>query len=646
MTLTTPDGSLKMSQPPLSSPLPPPRAPRWLWLLFLLTPTLIWHCWRSPFIRFDDIFHILENPLLDLRVPWYRAFGPPPEESYYYPFTLFSLRFDRWLWESLLQAWVGAEPWATGIRTGNLILHLASAFLVHSIIRALGASPLVSIFCALAFALHPTAVESTAWCVERKNVLAAFLGLAGWRLYLAAIAGWQRALAALLYLMAVFSKLSALGLLPAIALWEILFRGPAICAAPSGWQKIREALAIGFRILPWATAGAAAIAAAIPVGSHLLLPPPGGTIATALLTDGLILGRYIWNFLWPAGLSTHYAIAPTLSPLEPLWLRWTGLFCLLAIVSLLLTSPQQRRLCGFAWLWFIGGLGPNLNLVGINDLMHDRFAYLSAPAFWLAMGLACQGLARYLGDDDLGRRYAPVLIFLLSLFWAKESYQRSYLYQDTAFLFTDTVAKEPGTAAGHYFLCTAFNHAGIDLQMRGDVARAAYFSEQAMQELEKCARASDFDRFYMQAFVHALLARFYFDRGRLAEAEERLRAAQRSRLAHTPQVIWQVCLVRGQMAAQQGKLDLALIFLRHALRFSPKSAEIRPILASVILIKGKQDERLGMANAYGRACAEAIAILRAVPADHPAAGQAQRLLTQIQRDAAAGANVPPAGNIR
>jgi len=623
-----------LPRPPLA--LPEGVAPRWLWTLFLLTPSVIWHCWRSPFIRFDDIFHIVENSLLDLRLPWYCVFGPPADESYYYPFTLLSLRIDRWLWELLPQAWGGIEPWATGIRTGNLILHLATAFFVRSILRRLGASSLVSIFCALAFALHPTAVESTAWCVERKNVLAAFLGLAAWRFYLSAATAWQRALASILYLMAVFSKLSALGLLPVVIVWEIVNPRQGIFAATSGRERAMAALVLIGKMLPWLAASGAAISAAMMVGSHLILPPPGGTIATAILTDGVILGRYAWNFLWPMELSSHYAIAPLLSPFEPIWLRWTGFFGALSIGCLLLTAPAQRRLCLFAWLWFIGALGPSLNLVGINDLMHDRFAYLSAPGFWLAIGLACQGMVRHFGDDGMGKRYAPALILVLSLCWANESSRRSILYQDTAFLFTDTVTKEPGSASGHYFLFTAFNHAGIELQMRGDAARAGYFSDQAMQELEKCVAALDFDRFYMQAFVHALLARFYFDRGRLAEAEERLAAAQRSRNAHNPQVIWQVCFVRGQLAAKQGKLDLALLLLRHALRFSPKSAEIRPTLASIVLARGREQEKQGVSGAYRRACAEAAAILRVVPTDHPAFAQASRMLAQLQ------AILPPA----
>src|SRR5262249_35423374 len=123
---------------------------------------------------------------------------------------------------------------------------------------------------------------------------------------------------------------------------------------------------------------------------HYHMPPPGGSIFTAALTDVEIVARYLCNALIPTNLSMAYYVEPIVSLGDPRLWAYGG--AIAAFVALTLWLAENRRRAVFGWLWVLGALGPSLNFVATDDWMQDRFFYLSLPGLFLAIGEAGYGL--------------------------------------------------------------------------------------------------------------------------------------------------------------------------------------------------------------------------------------------------------------
>ncbi|HEY3318894.1 MAG TPA: hypothetical protein VGP72_00250 [Planctomycetota bacterium] len=551
-------------------PAPTPGHRRWLWLL-ALCPLLIWGCWRAPFLSFDDSTYLRDNDLLQPGVSWLECWRLHPGEYFYYPLTLLSWRLDRLIWQPLLSSFT-PDAWATGIRITNLLLHAAATCFVWLILRRLKTGPILTGFVTAAFALHPTACESVCWAIERKNVLSAALALCAVWLYInaqerrapsPAIPGRGRpgllhTLALLCYSAALLSKPSALGVLPIIILWEILSptsgtgrRGdgatggnsqahPSVASGlalstqhsplPSNPQsepgqepraKSQEPLRFLFAAL-WLIPSVAIAVITLETQHGAVMPPPGGSIFTALLTDVVILWRYVENFLFPVNLSAYYGLAPVTSLADPrLWACGAGL-ALVVSGTILIAENSARRLVIFGWLWFVGALGTNLNLVGINDLMHDRFVYLSAPGFWLAIGLAIQGAVRRMPSlAALRPQVATAAVLLLAVAWSAASLQRSYLFADSLYLFDDAAKKEPTSAYARIFFAGALKNKGLTK----DKPEANRLLDRCFDELTAGLAAPDFDRYRHKCAAYVDLAYIYYCRGQHEKAAFYAKAA-------------------------------------------------------------------------------------------------------------------------
>src|SRR5438045_3566613 len=114
-------------------PTPDDRAP-WrdaIWIV-LLSPALIAGCYSAGFLEYDDGAHY-RHELMD--VPLSGVFRAS-DNSTYFPITVLSYRFDRWLYERVLpQPWQygGAAP---GVRFSSLVLHvLAGIFLWRALLH-------------------------------------------------------------------------------------------------------------------------------------------------------------------------------------------------------------------------------------------------------------------------------------------------------------------------------------------------------------------------------------------------------------------------------------------------------------------------------------------------------------------------------
>jgi len=462
---------LPLGLSPFSGPVPAWRSALITAALIALAPLLLLvNCWNAPFLPYDDVWHIFD---------WFGPSHPSrtgsgeislarlfllPQPDIYIPLTLLSYRLD-----SLLFPWMYERlgTWAPGVRLMTCVYHAGAALLVWRIVGLLGLSRGKALFVALAFAIHPTACETVCWAAERKNALAGLFGFASiWAFLRFDGRKRQMPLAALFYLLALWSKPSALGILPVLLLAD-LYGGvlgseapwrrspPSPCGRGQGeggavWRSPRYWLRLCWRFLPFILlSGGAVIMNTIGV-AKTLVPPPGGNVFTAILTDAEVLSRYLYNVFAPVGLSIAYFVAPITSPLE---LRFWGYAAVLATICVVTVwLAPNRRLALFGWLWFVLALGPSLNLISIASAMQDRYIYLSLPGILLVGAESFSGLVQRVRlDRRLHWAAAVPSVAMLALLGVA----RGALFGNLYLLFEDGVRKQPLSATAHHGLSVA-----------------------------------------------------------------------------------------------------------------------------------------------------------------------------------------------
>ena len=120
----------------------------------------------------DDDDYLTQNPHIPASDGLLRIWALNGESPQYYPlvFTTYFIEYRLW----------GLNP--AGYHTVNILMHIANALLVWQLLRRMGFGG--GYWVGLIFAVHPVHVESVAWIMERKNVMAGLFFLLAWHAYL------------------------------------------------------------------------------------------------------------------------------------------------------------------------------------------------------------------------------------------------------------------------------------------------------------------------------------------------------------------------------------------------------------------------------------------------------------------------------
>jgi len=537
-------------------------------LFLVLSFTLILQCWKAPFNGYDDPGHVAEHPLVQRDdVSWLELITPPKGETYF-PVTLISYRVDRAVFGGWMPDKLGT--WAPGARLTNMLYHALAAFVLWRLLLALRLSSGIALFVAAVFAAHPMACESVAWLSERKNVLAAlfgFLSLLAW------VKGeekiWRVPATLALWGVALLSKPSALGLLPIFAIYDLYGGTRGLHGEASmHWRPSRAWIGIGVRLIFFVIPALLVIRVNLRGFESVILPPPGGSIFTALLTDLEIIARYLLNSLIPLWLSATYFVMPITSLADPrVWLY--GIL-LLALVGATLYFASNRRLAFFAWLWIVGALGTHLNLMSLTYLMQDRYFYLSSPGVFLLLALVAKGLAARV---TLPARTLLVSGTALVLCFAVLASLRSVVWNNTFTLFSDAVAKQPYAAYGHYGAAQAVREKWfLYSQMPNpDSLRLKTLHDAWYMQLRFAADCPDAARIPDYLQVLKQVGDMTVERGDPVLAEKYYRRALTRAPETLPSPMSQADALRGIafIRMQEGKPDVALAELDRAIALFP-----------------------------------------------------------------------------
>ncbi len=360
-------------------------APRRLGALLVAAVTFVAYIGTLwfPFV-FDDWLLIAGNPRVQAWrwVPKYFtadlwAGMPSTPADYYRPLFL--------LWLRLNHAAFGLHPFGWHLTT--VLVYVGAAVMIYALALRLTQRTWIAVFTGMAFALHPSHVETGAWICDSLDSLALIMftgAFVCWLRYREKKSRAGLALSLLLYAAAMLTKEPAIVLPAIIAAYVWIWDGRERSPLTRAWRALRPALVF----MPLSVAYLLVRVWALKGFSHPVEHP---SLAQVLLTLPSVLFFYLRMLFWPAGLSafydTGYVDRPELHQFV-IPLIGTALFCAAAWYVVHKLPENKPAKFGLAWLLFT--LLPALYLPAFSasELVHDRYLYMASAGFFLFLGTA------------------------------------------------------------------------------------------------------------------------------------------------------------------------------------------------------------------------------------------------------------------
>ncbi len=375
----------------------------------VLSPSGIWQIWFAP--------HTLQN------------------EGHYWPLLYTTFWLEHKLW--------GLAP--AGYHFVNLLLHTATVLLLWRLLRRLAVPG--AWFAAAVFAVHPLHVESVAWVIGRKDVLAGLFSVACVLYYLRFVedgrrAHYIRALAA--FAAGLLCKSIVITLPVSLLLWH-------------WWKQGRVVVADVVRTLPLLLAGLA-----ITVTDWWYYKNREVIVLEdyALIEQALSAARALWFYagklLWPADLAVIYPrwIVSIGEPLD-----WAYLVAAVAVVAALWCCRARigrGPLAGV--LFFVITLSPTLGFVEYGfmqfSLVADRYQYLAGAGVTTGVIAALATVAARIAGrwPDAPQRAMYVMAALLLAVLGTITWNQTGIYRDNFTFYNHIISLNPQARNAWYNL--------------------------------------------------------------------------------------------------------------------------------------------------------------------------------------------------
>lgn len=350
--------------------------------------------------------------------------------------------------------------------TVNLALHVLVSLLVYGVGRALLRGDLSPLLIALLYSVHPQRVQVVAWVAERKELLAACFVLAAFLCHVYGGNGRRRGMGILtagLFALALLAKPSAMPLVLAIPLYDVLFHR----------SKFRRRVVSRFAL--YGTLGVLALGnVLLTLGSQQAFHAQGmnrGTLAEHSPFEWagfmvLNLGHYLRTavFPWPLPVFVERPEAVEIGPL-------LGSLVLIGLLVAAALRFRAHRIVWFGLGWFALFWLPVSGLVAIGPFyVADRYMYLPHIGLLLAVG----GMAETIVWSPRRRRAVIGVAWgAVAAFALLAAIQTSF-WRDSVTLFTRELAVNPTVDLGAIHLAWAH-------QERGETEAALQCFDQAIR---------------------------------------------------------------------------------------------------------------------------------------------------------------------
>jgi len=562
----------------------------WLWGLILIGAVILTYLpvWRAGYLWDDDIY-LTTNPCIvgpfGLKEIWTTS------ASDICPLVMSTFWVEHALW--------GLAP--LPYHLVNVVMHGACAVLLWQVLRGLRV-PGAWLGAAL-WALHPVQVESVAWIIEMKNTESALFFLLSIFFFVKWLrtedlggrtgVGWNYMLTLLFAAMAMASKSSTV-VLPVVL---------CLCAwwVEGRWQWRNLASVALVFLMSVAAAGVSIWTQGLQLADA---PDPqwARSWPERLAAAGDAVWFYLGKLVWPHPLIAIY----------PRWQidagQWFSYLPLLAVVIVLfvlwLKRESSLRPCFFIFAYFLVALLPALGLIDNfifrHSLVFDHLQYLASMG---PLALAGAGLVRMAdfvipGKLPLQSGLCAGLLLVLGFL----SWHRASVFQSEETLWTDALAKNPNTWAGHNNLGEALLHKGqtdqaiieyqkaldinpYDAQAQNNLGNAFLQKGEVDEAIKQYQKAMTISPGYAEARYN--LGGAYLQKGQVDAAIRQYQSA----LAISPDYV-EALYNLGNALLQKGQVDAAMTQYRKALKINPNYVDASNNLGSLLLQEGRADEAI------------------------------------------------------
>lgn len=397
----------------------------------------------------------------------FQAYAPALYGSFVFDDTILPYHLPNF--SSSLSAWIGgvrpmlmSSYWLNyqvsqnpfGFHVTNVLIHLASGFLVFFIVRKLlqlgspsasSSHSLPAGFAAAVFLLHPLQTESVAYIAGRSESLSIFFFLAAFAVFLyrrSPAVSWRIAIAVLaLFGAAVTTKEHTL-VLPALLLLTDYYWNPGFSLS-----GIRRNWRLYAPIAAGAAGGAVFVARVLAHASSAGFGLKDFTWYQYFFTQCRAFFVYLRLFVFPAGqnLDWDYPVSSNILDHGAI----IGLGVILLLVAAAIYYRRRYPLVSYGFLVYVLLMAPTSSFVPIKDLIAERRLYM--PMIGLLL-IAAAALQRVRVDR---RKLAAALCVVLALL-GYATYQRSQVWTSDLAVWQDTVLKSPGKSRVHFQLAHAY----------------------------------------------------------------------------------------------------------------------------------------------------------------------------------------------
>lgn len=495
-----------------------------------------------PFVL-DDVLQIVQNPFINSwkQVPgyfssdiWNKGWATAGGAASFYRPIFF-------IWLLLNRALFGLHAW--GWHLTAMLAHVGVTFLVYRLALKLSKDRWTAMIAALIFGLHPVHVEAVAWISGATEPVLSLLFLGS---LLALIKYRERtlgrffALSLGLFLVALFTKETALALPAAVIGYEFIFDKPISNPGRRDWVSRSRArckivfpflgLTVFYVVVRWLVFRSFPSAVSkIPFKAMALTWPS-------------VLEFYIKHLVWPANLSVFYDSAfVTRATFLQFWLP-LSIVVVAAAVLVLIAIYSRIRALTFGLVWMLVTILPSLNfrVFQWREIAHDRYLYLPSVGFAMLLAVAIRRIPVARVHLINAPALQSVCVSLLAIVLGVSTVAQSMVWASPLSLYYHAAAVAPNNASALYLLAgelvargqiedgaaiyqrlvlIAPNWGQAWLQL-GTLSFRAGHNGQAETQL---LRATELDKSNADGFY--LLGLSYDESDRLQEAEAALRRA-------------------------------------------------------------------------------------------------------------------------
>ncbi|NVZ25754.1 hypothetical protein HX881_09390 [Pseudomonas gingeri] len=436
----------------------------------------------SAILLFFICFPFLNNPLVFDDEPFFRL-GEPAS----YLARGFSLSPRLWVYDSLAATFIYISDRILWLRVENLFFHGCTALALFGFIRELLlglerrndfflSAETAAFIAAFLFAIHPLAILTQGYLIQRTIVCATLFGILGLWAFWKGLSGkrWVLWLSCLCMVLSMYAKEHAV-MLPALCflLW-ILHRRSKL-PSPFAAREIMSVLAlqvlISVSVVLWAKG---VIGHAYENMSEEMLMdesfrPEGSLYLLSLLNQMGLFFKYLSILILPQGNTMGLDLRVPFPLSYGVWWAWTGLLAFVAYgvaAIVLLMRGGSKGLLGFALLFPWTLFATELVSVRLQEPFVLYRSYLWIPGLFIGLALGLRRLKRF---------YIVTLIPVFALYLCGISYDRlmslsaPFFVWDEAARYFEAQGEKPGLFGGYriyYNLGSTYLDAGfVDLAL-------------------------------------------------------------------------------------------------------------------------------------------------------------------------------------